>query len=171
MWLSCGPNRCSSAFLGSALKVLGYAQGANLMVMKDEYMDNPLSEGTLAHELTHIQDARQSKGNRLPSYMLEGRALTIGRLPGVRNGDPVARNRGKPTRTLRRNRVGLAESYSLPHWARLGSAASASSRGGGRGPGRADHLLAPEAEVCLLEGSDRLGGNASLQLHWVELFR
>jgi len=67
------------AVLGDpALKVLGYAQGPNLMVMKDAYMDNPLSEGTLAHELTHIQDLRQLRGKRLPSFMLEGRALTIG---------------------------------------------------------------------------------------------
>jgi len=61
-----------------ALRVLGYASGPNLMVMKDAYMDNPLSEGTLAHELTHIQDLRQLRGKRLPSFMLEGRALTIG---------------------------------------------------------------------------------------------
>jgi hypothetical protein len=32
----------------------------------------------LAHELTHIQDLRQLRGKRLPSFMLEGRALTIG---------------------------------------------------------------------------------------------
>ena len=49
------------------------------MVMKDDYLDKPLSEGTLAHELTHIQDLRQLKGKRLPSFMLEGRALTIGK--------------------------------------------------------------------------------------------
>lgn len=61
-----------------AHNVLGYAKGPNLMVMKDSYMDNPLSEGTLAHELTHIQDLRQLRGKRLPSFMLEGRALTIG---------------------------------------------------------------------------------------------
>ena len=64
--------------LGGSLKVLGYAQGPNLMVMKDDYLDNPLSEGTLAHELTHIQDLRQLRGSHLPSFMLEGRALTIG---------------------------------------------------------------------------------------------
>ena len=65
--------------LGDAtLKVLGYAQGPDLMVMKDAYMDNPLSEGTLAHELTHIQDFRQLRGKRMPSFMFEGRALTIG---------------------------------------------------------------------------------------------
>lgn len=62
----------------SALGILGYAQGPDLMVMKDAYMDDPLSEGTLAHELTHIQDLRQLRGRRLPSFMLEGRALTIG---------------------------------------------------------------------------------------------
>jgi len=59
-------------------KVLGYAQGPNLMVVGDEYLDDPLSEGTLAHELTHIQDARQLNGGKLPSFMLEGRALTNG---------------------------------------------------------------------------------------------
>ena len=62
----------------SGIKVLGYAKGPNLMVMKDSYMDQPLSEGTLAHELTHIQDLRQLRGKKLPSFMLEGRALTIG---------------------------------------------------------------------------------------------
>lgn len=60
------------------LKVLGYAKGPNLMVMKDVYLDDPLSEGTLAHELTHIQDFRQLKGVPLPSFLLEGRALTNG---------------------------------------------------------------------------------------------
>ena len=64
--------------LGGSMKVLGYAQGPNLMVMKDAYMDDPLSEGTLAHELTHIQDLRQLQGAKLPSFMLEGRALTNG---------------------------------------------------------------------------------------------
>ena len=62
----------------NAHNVLGYAKGPNLMVMKDSYMDNPLSEGTLAHELTHIEDLRQLRGKKLPSFMLEGRALTIG---------------------------------------------------------------------------------------------
>lgn len=58
--------------------VLGYAQGPNLFVVQDDYLDDPLSEGTLAHELTHIQDARQLKGGKLPSFILEGRALTNG---------------------------------------------------------------------------------------------
>jgi len=61
------------------MKGLGYAEGRNLMVVRDEYLDDPLSEGTLAHELTHIQDARQLLGRtRLPSFLAEGRALVIG---------------------------------------------------------------------------------------------
>ncbi len=64
--------------LGGNLKVLGYAKGPNLMVMRDSYMDESLSEGTLAHELAHIQDLRQLQGKRFPSFMLEGRALTMG---------------------------------------------------------------------------------------------
>lgn len=72
-----------------ALKVLGYAQGPNLMVMKDAYMDNPLSEGTLAHELTHIQDFRQLRGKRMPSFMFEGRALTIGQAYRLHIGQAV----------------------------------------------------------------------------------
>ena len=80
------------AVLGNpALTVLGYAQGPSLMVMKDAYMDDPLSEGTLAHELAHIQDLRQLRGKRLPSFMLEGRALTIGQAyrlhVGQKSGD------------------------------------------------------------------------------------
>ncbi|MCM2329027.1 MAG: hypothetical protein NDI88_14180 [Lysobacter sp.] len=61
-----------------AINVLGYAQGPDLMVMKDSYLDKPLSEGTLAHELAHIQDARQLRGKRMPSFLFEGRALVIG---------------------------------------------------------------------------------------------
>lgn len=61
-----------------ATNLLGYAQGPNMMVMKDSYLDQPLSEGTLAHELGHIQDFRQLRGKRLPSFLLEGRALVIG---------------------------------------------------------------------------------------------
>lgn len=57
---------------------LGYAQGPNLFVVEYAYLDDPLSEGTLAHELSHIQDARQLQGATLPSFLLEGRALTNG---------------------------------------------------------------------------------------------
>ena len=59
-------------------KILGYAQGKDLFVVADNYLDDELSEGTLAHELTHIQDARQLKGGKIPSFIAEGRALTNG---------------------------------------------------------------------------------------------
>lgn len=58
--------------------ILGYAQGTSLFVVKDSYLDDKLSEGTLAHELTHIQDGRQLKGGKIPSFISEGRALTNG---------------------------------------------------------------------------------------------
>lgn len=72
----------------SATRLLGYAQGPDLMVMKDTYLDQPLSEGTLAHELAHIQDFRQLRGKRLPSFLLEGRALTIGQAYREHLGQP-----------------------------------------------------------------------------------
>lgn len=74
--------------LEGSLKVLGYAEGPNLMVMRDSYLDDPLSEGTLAHELTHIQDLRQLRGGKLPGFLLEGRALTIGRAYRASLGQP-----------------------------------------------------------------------------------
>lgn len=64
---------------GFKSNILGFARGPNLFVVRDEYLDDPLSEGTLAHELTHIQDARQLQGKgKLPSFLAEGRALTNG---------------------------------------------------------------------------------------------
>jgi hypothetical protein len=59
-------------------KILGYAQGKDVFVVRDNFLDDKLSEGTLAHELTHIQDARQLKGGKIPSFISEGRALTNG---------------------------------------------------------------------------------------------
>jgi hypothetical protein len=64
--------------LDGSMRGLGYAEGLDLMVVRDAYLDAPLSEGTLAHELMHIQDARQLGGRRLPSFLAEGRALTVG---------------------------------------------------------------------------------------------
>jgi len=61
-----------------SMRGLGYVEGPDLMVVREAYLDQPLSEGTLAHELTHIQDARQLKGRRLPSFLAEGRALVNG---------------------------------------------------------------------------------------------
>jgi hypothetical protein len=104
----------------SAINVLGYAQGPNLMVMKDSYMDQPLSEGTLAHELTHIQDLRQLRGKRLPSFMLEGRALTIGQAYRLH----VGQTPGDYDRRMARSAAGftadqamaLLENYSGHGW-------------------------------------------------------
>jgi hypothetical protein len=92
-----------------ALKVLGYASGPNLMVMKDAYMDNPLSEGTLAHELAHIQDFRQLRGKRMPSFMFEGRALTIGQTYRVSIGQPL----GDYDRQMARSAVGFTPDQAL----------------------------------------------------------
>jgi hypothetical protein len=92
-----------------ALKVLGYAQGQNLMVMKDAYMDNPLSEGTLAHELAHIQDFRQLKGKRMPSFMFEGRALTIGQAYRVSIGQAL----GDYDRQMAQSAVGFTSDGAL----------------------------------------------------------
>jgi hypothetical protein len=98
------------AVLGDpALKVLGYAQGPNLMVMKDAYMDNPLSEGTLAHELAHIQDFRQLRGKRMPSFMFEGRALTLGQAYRVHIGQPL----GDYDRQMARSAVGFTPEGAL----------------------------------------------------------
>ncbi|QFY42160.1 hypothetical protein F6R98_05535 [Candidatus Methylospira mobilis] len=59
--------------------LLGYAQGTSLMAAKDNYLNNtPVSEGTLAHEFTHIQDNRQLKRRKLPSFLMEGRASING---------------------------------------------------------------------------------------------
>ena len=93
----------------SAIKVLGYAKGPNLMVMKDSYLDQPLSEGTLAHELTHIQDFRQLRGKRLPSFMFEGRALTIGQAYRVHIGQPL----GDYDRQMARSAVGFTADQAM----------------------------------------------------------
>jgi len=103
-----------------ASKVLGYAKGPNLMVMKDSYMDDPLSEGTLAHELMHIQDFRQLRGKKLPSFMMEGRALTIGQAYRLHVGQAA----GDYDRQMARSAVGftaekamaLLDNYSAHGW-------------------------------------------------------
>jgi hypothetical protein len=43
------------------------------------FLDDPLAQGTLAHELTHCQDDRQLGKARIPHYLMEGRALLDGR--------------------------------------------------------------------------------------------
>ena len=92
-----------------AHNVLGYAKGPNLMVMKDSYMDSPLSEGTLAHELTHIQDIRQLQGKKLPSFMFEGRALTIGQAYRLNVGQAP----GNYDRDMARSAVGFTAEQAM----------------------------------------------------------
>ena len=57
---------------------LGYA-AKNVFTIGLSYIDNPLVQGTLAHELTHCQDRRQLQNHRIPHYLAEGRALLVGR--------------------------------------------------------------------------------------------
>ena len=106
--------------LGGALNVLGYAQGPNLMVMRDDYLDKPLSEGTLAHELTHIQDLRQLQGKKLPSYLLEGRALTIGNAyrmsVGQEPGDYDRQMAGSAIRFTASQAIELLDDYQGRGW-------------------------------------------------------
>ena len=124
LWTDKGPLTAQPiqfALVGDdGIKVLGYAKGPNLMVMKDSYMDNPLSEGTLAHELAHIQDLRQLRGRKLPSFMLEGRALTIGQAYRLHVGQAP----GDYDRQMARSAVGftpekameLLDNYSAHGW-------------------------------------------------------
>jgi hypothetical protein len=93
----------------SQIKVLGYASGPNLMVMGDAYMDDPLSEGTLAHEVAHIQDLRQLKGRKLPSFMLEGRALTVGQAYRLHVGQKA----GDYDRKMARSAVGFTADQAM----------------------------------------------------------
>lgn len=58
--------------------VLGYAT-KNVITIGLSYVGNPLAQGTLAHELTHCQDASQRGKQPLPHYLAEGRALLVGR--------------------------------------------------------------------------------------------
>lgn len=106
--------------LGGSLKVLGYAEGPDLMVMRDDYLDNPLSEGTLAHELTHIQDLRQLRGSKLPSFLLEGRALTIGHDYRMSLGQPEneydRRMAGSALRFTSKNAEELLKEYRGKGW-------------------------------------------------------
>jgi hypothetical protein len=104
----------------NAINVLGYAKGPNLMVMKDSYMDNPLSEGTLAHELTHIQDFRQLRGQKMPSFMFEGRALTIGQAyrlnVGQAAGDYDRQMASSAARFTSEQAAALMDNYSGRGW-------------------------------------------------------
>ena len=88
-WLTRVQQWSDTSRLGSRIKIrvfdrsgpgpLGGAS-VNGLVMNLSYLrdDVPLSSGTLAHELCHIQDARQGTPNSLPGFITEGRGLTNG---------------------------------------------------------------------------------------------
>lgn len=101
---------------GLKSKILGYAKGPNLFVVRDEYLDNPLSEGTLAHELTHIQDARQLRGKKLPSFFAEGRALTNGHNYRMSLGQPQNEyDHNMAKSAMRFTSEDASERLNLPH--------------------------------------------------------
>jgi hypothetical protein len=63
--------------------VLGFSRGANLFVVSLAVLEDPFANGTLAHELAHIQ-AYRAAGSRAapglaPRYFIEGHGLSIGR--------------------------------------------------------------------------------------------
>ena len=63
--------------------VLGFSRGGTLFVVSLAVLDDPFANGTLAHELAHIQ-AYRALGSRarpglVPRYFIEGHGLSIGR--------------------------------------------------------------------------------------------
>ena len=63
--------------------LLGFARGRDLFVVSERVLDDPFANGTLAHELAHIQ-ARRALGTpteapRIPRYFLEGHGNFLGR--------------------------------------------------------------------------------------------
>lgn len=59
--------------------VLGTATDDVITIGLDYIRSDPaLSQGTLAHELCHIQDRRQARPARVPGFIAEGRGLTNG---------------------------------------------------------------------------------------------
>lgn len=63
--------------------VLGYAHGRDLFVVSTSVLDDPFANGTLAHELAHIQAKRAlgklSEKHLVPRYFIEGHGNILGR--------------------------------------------------------------------------------------------
>lgn len=59
----------------------GVAVGKDTFLIRASILDEDRSEGTLAHELTHLQDRRHlvAKGAKVPHWLAEGRAVESGR--------------------------------------------------------------------------------------------
>lgn len=66
-----------------AKRANGIASGPHTFLMATSFLEKERSERTIAHELTHLQDRRHlPKGTKLPHYLLEGRAIAMGRAFG-----------------------------------------------------------------------------------------
>ena len=63
--------------------VIGFAKGRDLFVVSLAVLDDPLAQGTLAHEIAHIQAARAMRtdayGPLAPRNFLEGHGNSLGR--------------------------------------------------------------------------------------------
>jgi hypothetical protein len=63
--------------------ILGFARGRNLFVVSTAVLDDPFANGTLAHELAHIQAKRAlgklSEEHLVPRYFIEGHGNILGR--------------------------------------------------------------------------------------------
>jgi len=63
--------------------LLGFAKGRDLFVVSTAVLDNPFANGTLAHELAHIQAKRAlgkyAEARRVPGYFIEGHGNMLGR--------------------------------------------------------------------------------------------
>jgi hypothetical protein len=74
-----GINRMKTEYHG----VLGFARGRDLFVVSTAVLDDPFANGTLAHELAHIQAKRAlgkfSEKQLAPRYFIEGHGNIMGR--------------------------------------------------------------------------------------------
>jgi hypothetical protein len=63
--------------------LLGFARGRDLLVVSTAVLDDAFANGTLAHELAHIQAKRTlgrfSEKHLVPRYFVEGHGLSLGR--------------------------------------------------------------------------------------------
>lgn len=63
--------------------LLGFARGRDLFVVSTSVLDDPFANGTLAHELGHIQAKRAlgrfSEAGLVPRYFIEGHGNSLGR--------------------------------------------------------------------------------------------
>lgn len=89
-WPDAGPlARPIEVRLTARPNVLGTATDNVITIGLDYLREDPaLAQGTLAHELCHIQDRRQAHPARVPGFIAEGRGLTNGFLYRKHLGSP-----------------------------------------------------------------------------------